>query len=193
MARRTLVLRLIWRRNLYDWEQEDVSRLQTIIQQLNPDRDRDDKMIWRHSGSMIYPTKSIRVKMLEGETTMLPKPVINIVCKNVYPAKSTSVSMVGQSAETKNWRFSVGKRNHRGPKGNLPLLQHNYRIKLSYSSYMHLFMEVLDGNFEMVGYLCGSAESMLKVQYGVDGTHKKPKKQKVVGPSARLCYLVPMV
>ena len=67
---------LAWRRTLYEWECEEVQRLKNIIQNIIPDRGAEDIVYWKHSGSMIYPTKHIGEKMLEDREPILCRPVI---------------------------------------------------------------------------------------------------------------------
>ena len=81
------VWQLSWRRNLYDWEQDQATRLETLIQQFNPDRNMEDSMVWKHSGSMVYPTKIIGEKMLEDIAPILEKPIINHVWQKFIPPR----------------------------------------------------------------------------------------------------------
>ena len=79
---------LSWRRSLYDWEYEEVQRLEIIIQQVIPDRGTEDSVIWKHSGSMVYPTKIIGTKLFEGREPILPKAVINFVWHSFIPPRA---------------------------------------------------------------------------------------------------------
>ena len=67
---------------------EEVSRLTTFIEQSCPDRDREDTVIWKPSGSMIYPTKIIGAKMLEDRVPILSKPVINLIWQKFIPPRA---------------------------------------------------------------------------------------------------------
>ena len=55
---------------------------------MRPDRGREDSVVWKHSGSTIYPTKSIGVKMFEDKTPILSKPVINLVWQKFIPPRA---------------------------------------------------------------------------------------------------------
>ena len=80
-----------------------------MIQQFIPDRDRDDRMIWRHSGSMIYPTKSIGVKILEGQATILPKPVTNLVWQKFIPPRAQVSVWLANLERLKTGDFLLNK------------------------------------------------------------------------------------
>ena len=54
---------LIWRRILYDWENDEVATLKSHIEQKRAIRELEDGVIWRHSSSLCYPVKSITAKM----------------------------------------------------------------------------------------------------------------------------------
>ncbi|XP_057528376.1 uncharacterized protein LOC130807239 [Amaranthus tricolor] len=83
---------LIWRRNLYEWENDEVSRLKNHIEQIRPDRDKEDSVAWKHSGSLYSPTKSIGAIMIEDQTPILSKPIINLVWqKFINPRAQLSV------------------------------------------------------------------------------------------------------
>ena len=79
---------LAWRRNLYDWECEEVQRLRNVIQQITPDRAAEDSVFWKHSGSNIYPTKHIGEKMIEDRQPILPKAVSNYVWQSFIPPRA---------------------------------------------------------------------------------------------------------
>ena len=79
---------LTWRRNLLEWEREEVQRIRIIIQQIIPDRGTEDSVVWKHSGSMIYPTKIIGEKMLDDRVPILSKAVINYVWHSFIPPRA---------------------------------------------------------------------------------------------------------
>ena len=76
---------LTWRRNLYDWENGEVSNLKIHIEQIRPNRGTEDGVIWKHSASVDYPVKSIVAKVNEAFAPTLPKTVSNIVWQKYIP------------------------------------------------------------------------------------------------------------
>ena len=79
---------LIWRRTLYEWENDELSTLKSLIEHKRPIRGVEDGVIWRHSGSLCYPVKSITAKMNEEATPTLPKTVTNIVWQKFIPPRA---------------------------------------------------------------------------------------------------------
>ena len=79
---------LTWRRILYDWENDEVTNLKIHIEQQRPNREMEDSVIWKQSGSMGYPVKSIVTKMNESYAPTLPKPVIDIVWQKYIPPRA---------------------------------------------------------------------------------------------------------
>ena len=63
---------LIWRRTLYDWENDEVSNLKVLIEQKRPDRESEDGVVWKHLGSSCYPVNNIAAKMNEAYTPLYP-------------------------------------------------------------------------------------------------------------------------
>ena len=63
---------LTWRRNLYDWENDEVSNLKILIDQKRPNRGIEDGVIWKHSGNLGYPVKSIGAKVNEALAPKYP-------------------------------------------------------------------------------------------------------------------------
>ncbi|XP_057522533.1 uncharacterized protein LOC130802539 [Amaranthus tricolor] len=80
------------RLNLYEWENGEISRLKNHIERIKPDRDREDRVVWKHSGSLYYPTKSIGAKMFEEQEPILSKPLINLIWQRfILPRAQLSV------------------------------------------------------------------------------------------------------
>ena len=79
---------LIWRRYLYDWENDEVSNLKSLIAQKRLIRDTEDGVLWRHSGSQCYPVNSIATKMFEESTPTISRSVTNIVWQNFIPPRA---------------------------------------------------------------------------------------------------------
>ncbi|XP_057526407.1 uncharacterized protein LOC130805639 [Amaranthus tricolor] len=78
----------IWRRNLYECKNDEVSRLKNHIEQIRPVRDREDRVVWKHSGSLYNPTKSIGAKMFKDQEPILSKPIINLVWQKFIPPRA---------------------------------------------------------------------------------------------------------
>ena len=100
---------LIWRRSLYEWECEEVQRLRIIIQQIIPDRGTEDRVVWKHSGSMIYPTKNIGDKMLEDRVPILSKAVIDYVRQSFIPPRAQLSVWIASLERLKTGDFLLEK------------------------------------------------------------------------------------
>ena len=79
---------LIWRRALYDWEIEDISNLKGHIEQKKPSRDLKDGVVWRHTGNLSYPVKSITATLCEQSTPTLPKAISYVVWQKFIPPRA---------------------------------------------------------------------------------------------------------
>ena len=79
---------LEWRRTLYEWKNEEVSILKHHIEQKCPNREREDGVYWKQSNNEGYPVKSIVETMNESYAPIFPKPIINLVWKNVLPPRA---------------------------------------------------------------------------------------------------------
>ena len=79
---------LTWRRTLYEWGNDDVTRLKRLIEQKSPNRDMKDGVYWKHNGSLGYPIKSIVAKINESYAPTLPKHIINIVWQKFIPPRA---------------------------------------------------------------------------------------------------------
>ncbi|XP_057518409.1 uncharacterized protein LOC130799324 [Amaranthus tricolor] len=99
----------IWRRNLYEWENDEVSRLKNHIEQLRPDKGMEDRVIWKHSSSLFYPTKSIGVKMFEDQAPILSKPIINLVWQKFIPPRAQLAVWLANLEKLKTGDFLVQK------------------------------------------------------------------------------------
>ena len=82
------VWNLEWRRALYVWENEEVSRLKHIIEQNGPSSEGEDGVYWKHSGNLCYPIKCITKRINESYTPTLSRPIINIVWKKFIPPRA---------------------------------------------------------------------------------------------------------
>ena len=103
------VWHLTWRRNLFEWEHEEVQRLIIIIQQITPDRETEDSMVWKHSGSMIYPTKNIGAEMLEVRAPILSKAVFNLVWQKFIPPRAQLLVWLANLERLKTGDFLLQK------------------------------------------------------------------------------------
>ena len=74
-----------WRRVLYDWKNEEVLRLENLIEQKMPRKKTADGVYWRASGNYSFPSKSIVDKVYESSVPILSKPIINTIWQNCVP------------------------------------------------------------------------------------------------------------
>lgn len=79
---------LIWRRTLFDWELEEVVRLNNCIARIHPQSDAVDGVSWRNSGYQSFPIKCIADKFYERYPPILSKPIIDIVWKSCIPPRA---------------------------------------------------------------------------------------------------------
>ena len=79
---------LTWRRNLYDWEQEETVRLTQIIQHIQPSNVYTDRVIWRGSGNSSFHPKSISDKIYEASSPLIPKKSVMSIWKNHTPPRA---------------------------------------------------------------------------------------------------------
>ena len=66
------VWNLRWRRTLYELENDAVATLQHQIEQIRPNREMTDGVLWKNSDIVGYPVKSIVEKMWESYDPILP-------------------------------------------------------------------------------------------------------------------------
>lgn len=67
------VWHLRWRRALFDWEAEEVGRLENCIGHFSPDLQAVNVVSWRNTGVCSFPTKSITEKVYESSVPILSK------------------------------------------------------------------------------------------------------------------------
>ena len=79
-----------WRRALFDWEREEIGRLEHCIALKIPRRHKVDCVTWRESDFCYFPTKCIVDKVYESSSPILPKPIIDLVWKSCIPPKPES-------------------------------------------------------------------------------------------------------
>ncbi|XP_057526417.1 uncharacterized protein LOC130805650 [Amaranthus tricolor] len=100
---------LIWSRTLYEREHSDVSRLKQCIEQIKPNRDMEDAVIWKSSGSLYYPAKSIGVKIIESHAPTLPKHIINLVWQKLITPRAQMSVWLASLEKLKTGDFHVEK------------------------------------------------------------------------------------
>ena len=79
---------LRWRRDLYDWEKEDLERLKILIEQITPRMENTDRVKWRWSNACYFPIKDIVDKFYESSVAILPKHIINFIWKISIPPRA---------------------------------------------------------------------------------------------------------
>ena len=69
----------------------------------------EDSVVWKHSGSLYYPTKSIGTKMFEAQAPILPKPIINLVWQKFIPPRAQLSVWLANLEKLKTGDFLVEK------------------------------------------------------------------------------------
>lgn len=95
---------LRWRRALYDWECEEVMRLENLLVLRPPRRECADGVSCVGSSSCSFPMKNIVEKVYDDSRRILSKQTINSIWLNHIPRKSQSLVDigVGEFREIKN-------------------------------------------------------------------------------------------
>lgn len=68
-----------WRRRLFEWENEEVERLTTVVRQNPPVRDKNDGIGWMGHDSLKFPIKEITEKVYDSRSPILPGPVTSFI------------------------------------------------------------------------------------------------------------------
>ena len=100
---------LRWCRTLYEWENDELQTLKTLIEASRPNMDMDDGVYWKHSGDNYYPTKDIVAKLSESFSSVLPKPIVNIVWHKFIPPRAKLYVWLANLEKLKTGDFLVEK------------------------------------------------------------------------------------
>ena len=138
---------LIWRRNLYDWEIDQVDRLKSSIQLIMPDRDTEDCVIWKPSGSMLYPTKYIGAKMIQDRQPILSNATIKLVWHKFIPPRAQLTVWFASPERLKTADFLVEKGIIAPQRGTCPFcnteVESNPHILFSCDFAWRTWMEIV--------------------------------------------------
>ena len=94
---------LRWRRQVFDWEQEEIQRLSQAIGHIQPNNESADGVFWRFSGNTSFHVKSISDKLYESSPPLISKQAIASIWQSQTPPQSPADCMVGTFGKTENW------------------------------------------------------------------------------------------
>lgn len=78
---------LRWRRRLYDWEVEDVGKLEDILVMQSLRQGCGDRISWQFTDLPSFPMKSIMERLYDGVVPLLSKSVVSRVWCKFYPPR----------------------------------------------------------------------------------------------------------
>jgi reverse transcriptase-like protein len=82
---------LSWRRQLFEWEREEVERLNLIMAQITPRHGTNDDVVWRGGSFNVFPIKEISDSLYSSITPILPKEISHIIWKIKAPPRALLV------------------------------------------------------------------------------------------------------
>ena len=100
-AENSWVWRLYWRRELYDWEQEDAHTLQDLVERSKPTYAATDGILWKHSQVLKYPTNLIISELWSSFAPSLPKSIASIVWQKFIPPRANLVAWLAIKGKLK--------------------------------------------------------------------------------------------
>lgn len=77
-----------WRRAMFDWEIEEVGRLEDILAIPTLCRERMDRISWYNTSGPNFPLKSITDKLYDDVAPILPKKTTDIIWCKFYPPRA---------------------------------------------------------------------------------------------------------
>lgn len=81
------VWHLSWRRRLYDWEKEDLERLNLLLEQAKPVVNGIDSVNWHGTHYEKFPIKEIVDRLYESDAPMLPKAITSYIWSIKVPPR----------------------------------------------------------------------------------------------------------
>lgn len=103
------VWKLIWRRRLYEWEQEEVDRLNILIQHFSPQLGKKDGVSWQGSSSDRFPIKHIISRLYESHDPILPSEVSNLIWRIKIPPRALLTLWMASLEKLKTGDFLLNK------------------------------------------------------------------------------------
>ena len=103
------VWHLHWRRNLYDWELEEVGALRLIIEQNGPKQDTQNGLVWNNVDHTSYPTKAIAATFNKSLGTSMPKSLESVVWQKFIPPRAQLTVWLAYKEKLKTGDFFVEK------------------------------------------------------------------------------------
>ena len=79
---------LRWRRNVYDWEQEDIQRLSQGIGHIQPNTESADGVLWRASGNSSFQVKCISDMLYESSPPLISKQAVASIWQSHIPPRA---------------------------------------------------------------------------------------------------------
>ena len=100
---------LRWRRDLYDWEEEEKARLSNLIDQKRPKRETSDGVFWAGSGNTSFHAKSITDKIYESSTPLITKWAVNTIWQRYIPPRAQLIIWLAHLEKLKTGDTLLGK------------------------------------------------------------------------------------
>ena len=139
--------KLDWRRPLYDWEREEVSTLQCIIEQNGPKHDIENGLIWNNKELTSYPTKAISAIFNESLGSPMPKSLVSIIWQKFIPPRAQLTVWLAYKEKLKTGDFLVDKGIISPQNANCPfcrtVLETNTHILFTCRFAWNAWMEIL--------------------------------------------------
>jgi reverse transcriptase-like protein/endonuclease/exonuclease/phosphatase family protein len=76
-----------WRRQLFDWEIEDLERLKLLLQQIKPDNNKKDGVNWKGVDYHHFPIKLVLEQVYEDIPPTIPKPITALLWSIKVPPR----------------------------------------------------------------------------------------------------------
>ena len=94
---------------LYEWENDEVLRLEYLIEQKMPRRESVDGVYWRGFGNFFFLVKFVVAKVYESYAPILFKPIINTIWQKFIPPRAQLTIRLTNLEKLKTGDFLVEK------------------------------------------------------------------------------------
>lgn len=98
-----------WRRAFFDWELEDLERLQALIEQIVPQDGSKDGVCWHGNNYIKFPIQKILDKVYESNNSLFPPPASNLIWRVKIPPRAKIVLWSAMLEKLKTGDFLVEK------------------------------------------------------------------------------------
>lgn len=140
---------LRWRRDLFDWEYEDVNRLMSQIDVNKPRLGVEDSVGWNGSNDTNFPISHIVNKLFDSSVQVLPKGIINYVSRSLVPPRAKLTIWLASLEKLKTGDLLVEKGIIDQQDAQCPfcklVVESNSHILFTCSFSWSTWMEILNG------------------------------------------------